>query len=537
MCDHNKRSLQGLSHQNKKAHAQDHHFWSRRDFMHTMGLSTSMAMLLGRSPLRAFSSRPTNFTGSTDRVTVMIRLAGGNDGLNTIIPVYEYSRYRSLRPNLAFDQNQLTPLSQEFAVPSTAQGFTQMWQEGMMKVVHGVGYPDQNLSHFRSTDIWSTASDANQDLSSGWLGRLITLDDPDITEVPPEFPAAIQIGNSGNLSFNNADRVNLSFNVSNTNQLFQIAEEGKLYSTDNLPDCLHGVQVDYVRQIANNTYRYADVIKEAYEKAGNEVEYSRSELADQLAIVARLIKGGLPTSFYLVTLNGFDTHANQMNNHRNLINWLSANVYEFYQDLQSDGVSQDRVLTMTTSEFGRRPQQNASAGTDHGAAAPMLLFGPELGESGFLGTHPDLYSFDAANNLIHTTDYRAIYQSIIENWMCFSVSDAEQVVGGSFGPIDLGLSCQATRVSRHPLPSGNIHMATQGYNHFHFSFELVENAHTQIQVFDLSGRMVAKMHRGQLQRGYHTFELRAAQYNLIPGLYIFTVRANRSVTSKKFVIH
>jgi hypothetical protein len=192
---------------------------------------------------------------------------------------------------------------------------------------------------------------------------------------------------------------------------------------------------------------------------------------------------------------------------------------------------------MTTSEFGRRPQQNASAGTDHGAAAPMLLFGPELGESGFVGTHPDLYSFDAANNLIHTTDYRAIYQSIIENWMCFSVSDAEQVVGGSFGPINLGLSCQATRVSRHPLPSGNIRMATQGYNHFHFSFELVENAHTQIQVFDLSGRMVAKMHRGQLQRGYHTFELQAAQYNLIPGLYIFTVRANRSVTSKKFVIH
>jgi uncharacterized protein (DUF1501 family) len=530
----NKRSAKGLSKDNKKAHSKDHMYWSRRDFMRTMGVTTSVGMLMGSNPLHAYTSLNNNYTGQTENIVVLIRLVGGNDGLNTIVPLYDYGRYQQLRPSLAHPQNELINLSDEFAIPQSASAFMDLWQDGQMKVIHGVGYPEQNLSHFRSTDIWSTA-EPQEEVTSGWLGKLITLDDPDISVDPPDHPAAIQIGNSGNLTFNDPDNVNLSFQVSNTDQLFQIAEEGLFYPVNGLPDCLHGEQLEYVRNIANSTFRYADVIKQAYEGTGNAVQYTNSSLANQLAIVARLIKGGLRTSFYMVNLGSFDTHANQPNTHDNLLRWLSSNVKEFYQDLAAGGAEQ-RVLSMTTSEFGRRPQQNASNGTDHGAAAPQMLFGPALEGNGFIGTHPDLNDLDHVNNLKYSTDFRQVYQALMTDWLCFPTTEVEDVIGESFESMELGFSCRGTRTVSSFYELGAVKMQTHNPRHFTFKVDIPQNLRGEAMVYDLQGKLVARLFRGSMMRGTNQFVLQTERYQMPAGLYIFLLRAGSSQVKKKFMV-
>lgn len=530
-----KRSIKGLAKENAQAHSKDHIHWSRRDFMQSVGLTTSMGMLLGNLPLKAFTSLSMNYAGETDRVLVVIRLAGGNDGLNTVVPIFDYGRYNQLRPSIGIQSNNLTNLTDELAVPSQAEGFQQLWNKDLMKIVQAVGYPDQNLSHFRSTDIWSTASDSDEDIPSGWLGRLITQDDPDVTINPPDHPSAVQIGNSGNLTFNDQDNVNLSFQVSNTNQLFQIANNGQAYPIDGLPDCLHGAQIEFVRQLANDTYRYADVIKNAYEKGENKVEFTNSSLANQLAIVSRLIKGGLKTSFYMVTLNGFDTHANQPNAHLNLLRTLSSNVDEFFQDLKYSEDDQ-RVLAMTASEFGRRPQQNASNGTDHGAAAPLFVFGPAVEGSQFVGEHPDLNDLDAANNLKFKIDFRQVYQTILTEWLCFPPAEVSGILNNSYDSLDLGFSCQATRTISPARPMSEIKMITHHLRHFTFSVEMSGSHYGKVIVYDIQGRVVVKLYRGILHQGSNKFDLDTTRHQMSPGMYIFTVQSGGTIAKRKFMV-
>lgn len=535
MCqDNNCRSFSGLSKKNNEAHSHDHQMWSRRDFVKSLGLTTTMGMFLGTMPISVIPSAGNNFTGDTDNILIIIRLVGGNDALNMIVPLYDYGTYQSLRPTIAHKRSSLINLSDEIAIPETASSFMPMWNSGKMKVIHGAGYPDQNLSHFRSTDIWATA-EPEEENTQGWLGELITLYDPDIVMHPPEHPAAIQIGNSGNLTFNNGSNTNLSFNVSNTDQLFQFAENGNLYPVENLSDCLHGQQLEYARTIANSTFRYADVVKEAYEASTNSVNYLKSQLADQLALVARLIKGGLQSSFYLVNLNGFDTHANEAELHNGLMEVLSANVTQFYDDLASTN-DDKRVLTMTSSEFGRRPQQNASGGTDHGAAAAMLLFGPALNGNGFIGEHPSLQDLDQVGNLKYSNDFRHIYSSIMVNWLCFPESVMQDVLETSFNPLDLGFSCSSSRTMHVLSEVDNMKLLTRSGRIYTLELSVNTELYCSVLVYDNMGKLIADLHKGTLFRGKHPFEFRASENFAGPGMYYFVVRGKNGVKSIKFMV-
>jgi uncharacterized protein (DUF1501 family) len=195
--------------------------------------------------------------GESDRILVLIRLKGGNDGLNTIIPVGDYGTYQALRPTIRVPQNEILNLNTAFGIPKTMAAAQTMWQDGKMKVVHSVGYPDQNLSHFRSSDIWASASDSNVTDDSGWLGRHLQQLYPDFLLNPPALPPAIQIGSVGNLAFTDSNNVNISVSVNDPNELYEIAQLGQLYSLDNLPDCLYGEQLGYMRAVANSTFVYA----------------------------------------------------------------------------------------------------------------------------------------------------------------------------------------------------------------------------------------------------------------------------------------
>lgn len=543
MCNHhkdqkakNKRHGSALEH--GQAHTKDHQMWSRRTFMRNLGIAGSMSMMLGKLPLTALGANPLsaalNNTNS-DRILVLIRLKGGNDGLNTIIPIFDYGTYQANRPTIAVPQEQIVNLNDEFGIPSYMDALQDLWLDGQMKVVNNVGYPAQNLSHFRSSDIWASASDADVMDSSGWLGRYLDNEFPDFITDPPEMPPAIQIGGSGNLLFNNDEMVNMGVIVNDPDELFQIAQTGELYDASDVPDCYYGEQLGFMRTVANSTFKYAEVIAEAYNNSTNAAEYEFT-LGEQLALVARLIKGGLQTKLYMVSLDGFDTHAVQQESHPFLLFQVANAVKAFYEDLGTGGVAH-RVLSMTFSEFGRRIEQNASGGTDHGAAAPMMLFGQGLNGNGFVGPNPDLHNLDQIGNLQHTTDFREVYTTLLEHWLCLDGFVVDDIMGQPFDRMpELGLDCMATSTSR-PQPEAAIkHQAMYGTGQIIIEYTIPESMPITIQVYNMLGQPVATLFDGYQMQGTHRVTFQSGNSRLSGGHYVYSIKAGRQVYSQKIQV-
>ncbi|NRB52440.1 MAG: DUF1501 domain-containing protein [Saprospiraceae bacterium] len=542
MCNHHKdqkpKGRYGSALEHGAAHTHDHQSWSRRTFMKNLGIAGSVSMLLGRTPLTALSSSPLSMalnTTESDNILVLIRFKGGNDGLNMIVPVFDYGTYKNYRPTIAIPEDQLISLSDSFGMPNTMASVQGMWEDGAMKVVNSVGYDDQNLSHFRSTDIWSSASDANELDSSGWLGRLLDKQFPDYITDPPTSPQAIQIGGSGTSIFYNRDSVNLGVTVNDPEELFQIAQNGELYDALDVPECRYGEQLSFVRTVANSTSRYAEIIASAYEASTNAIEYGPN-LGEQLALVARLIKGGLETKLYMVTLDGFDTHANQNGSHPNLMYNLTTSVKAFYEDLAASGVAH-RVLSMTFSEFGRRIEQNASGGTDHGAAAPMILFGEGLNGNGFLGAAPDLQNLDQVGNLQYDLDFRQIYSTVLENWLCIDPNLVDEVLGRSFERLpDLGLTCQTPTSTIEQQAALLNHRALYDQGRIVVEYTLPESMPVKVQIFDILGRPVETLFEGYQMPGTHRHNFQTWGNRISSGIYIYHIMAGRRAYSNKIRI-
>jgi len=535
MCNHHKDKRFGSALEHGSAHTEDHRRWSRRAFIRSLGLAGGGAALVGGLPVRAFGASPLSLLlgqNFSDHILVIIRLAGGNDGLNTFVPLYDYDTYANLRPTLRIPESQLIQLDGDFGMPNFMQSLNPLWQEGRMKVVNTVGYPGQNLSHFRSTDIWDSASDADVLEDSGWLGRVITQQYPDLITNPPETPPAIQIGGVGHIAFNNENQFDLSFSVTSPEELQAIAQNGQLYDPNDVPACYVGEQISFLRAVTNNTFTYADVIAEAYDQAANSVQYA-GDLGEQLAIVARLIKGGLKTPLYMVTIAGFDTHAIQTDLHRQLLTEVADQVKNFFDDLQNGGRSQD-VLCMTISEFGRRIEENGSQGTDHGAAAPLLLFGEGLNGNGFLGEKPDLHDVDEVGNLKFSVDFRQIYASVLQNWLCLDAAQVDLALGRHFPRLDLGIQCSVTATEEAPpVPriSSEVRYGPNGEIEIHYTLPFA--ARVSARVFDMIGQPVAELERALRPAGEHKIVFRPER-RLPSGIYVVRLLADDLVVSKQF---
>ena len=239
----------------KDSHDQEHATWNRRSFIQALGLAGAGSMMLGGTNVSASAPSPLSVALSetqNDNILVIIRLKGGNDGLNTIVPLYDYDTYANLRPTIHHQENELLSLSPDFAIPSYMNALESVWGEGNMKVIHGVGYPDQNLSHFRSSDIWASADAINNE-QTGWWGRYFEDLYPDYLINPPQVPAAIQIGSIGNLIFEGTNS-NYAFAVANPEQLANIAQTGGLHDVENLPECVYGDQLLFLRAQTNTTF-------------------------------------------------------------------------------------------------------------------------------------------------------------------------------------------------------------------------------------------------------------------------------------------
>ncbi|MGB3546841.1 MAG: DUF1501 domain-containing protein [Saprospiraceae bacterium] len=526
-----------------EAHGADHNHFGRRSFLRNLGLVTAGGMLLNRLPVSALAPSRLNHaltSGTEDRILVLIRLQGGNDGLNTIIPVYDYGTYEALRPGLAIPIAQTMELNGSLRLTNHLSGIYPLWQDGKMKVVNNVGYPDQNLSHFRSSDIWASSSDADDVIHSGYLGRLLENRYPDYLSDPPEFPPALQIGGSSNLLFSNSEELNMALSTNNPQQLYDIAQTGQLYDALDVPDCTYGEQLGYLRAVANTTFRYAGVIHEAFEQGdttGSGQDYM-GNLGDQLSLVARLIRGGLGTRLYMVTINGFDTHANQPDSHPYLMESIGHNVGAFFADLAQSGNDQ-RTLAMSMSEFGRRPEQNGSQGTDHGAAAPMLLFGAGLNGNGSVGGLPDMVDLDQAGNMKYTVDFRSVYATVLNYWLCLDDDLVNSVLGGDFPRMDgLGLFCDSISSSNDPTSLAYDPQLKAYVNGGDLVVEYVLPAGTSvgISLYDALGRELSSPFRGEQISGEQRMRFPLQNLNWSAGVYVCSLSIDGQQYARKIAM-
>ena len=524
-------------------HDHEHKQWSRRSFLHTLGLAGGVGLTMGGFGVEALASHSLALTGAggEDRILVLIRLKGGNDGLNMIVPVFDYGRYKTNRPTIGIAQADLIGLDGNgmFAMPKTMQKLKPIWDEGHMKIINSVGYPDHNLSHFTSSDIWNSANQGiEMDMDkSGWLGRYLLNQHPDYLENLPEAPGAIKINSGSNIAYQNPDRIDLAVNFSTPDRLIEVAQKGFIYDTVNLPDaCYYGEQVGYLRSILNITYKYAPVISEAYGAGTNVVAYSNNELSRQLAIVARLIKGQLGTRLYMVTLDGFDTHENQNMNHPRLMAEISSAVSEFYEDLQK-GSRDQHVLSMTFSEFGRRVREN-EGGTDHGAAAPVLFFGHSLEGNGILGKNPDLGNTDLNGNLKHDVDFRSVYATVLESWLCLESEAVDDVIGGVYDRLpQLGLQCVPSSVwETRPLVQNirhGVRMMDDGS--FRIQYSLARAGNVSVEVYTILGQKIETLFQGYQSMGDQAVIFTNKNAGLTSNMFIYVIQSGGSRVSGKLL--
>ncbi len=476
-----------------------------------------------------------------NRTLVILNLNGGNDGLNTVIP-YTDSIYFDSRPNIRIPENQVLPLNDILGLHPAMTGIHQLWQSGKMAVISNVGYPQQNLSHFRSTDIWSSASDADQYLNTGWLARYFEAVHPDIPDVMPDNPLALQQASSNDLLLR-GDRGMTGMIVDDPSIFSYLVNQTYTGEFDNEPpDTAGGDELSFIRQIDAASYHYAQVIQDAADHGENVVPYPESDLGFQLSTVAKLLSGGMKSPVFLTNKYGFDTHADQPGAHANLWQDVSQCIHAFFTDLKGQDLDRN-VILMTTSEFGRRPFENGSLGTDHGAAAPHFLFGTAINQ-GIYGNPPDFTVVDENENLVPEFDYRQIYSTILQKWFSAGRAVTENVLMGDFQPLPL-INPYVDDPVKDPdsisksgingeLPE-EFALLPPYPNPFNGSsnirFTIGETGFTRITVYDVLGRVVEEPVKKTLSQGYYHIRLDAN--NWASGAYVVVMKSGgKSFTQK-----
>ncbi len=382
-------------------------------------------------------------TLSQGKIIVIIRMDGGNDGLNTVIPLDQMSNLSLARPHVILPENKIVSLgSNDLGLHPALSDFKSFYDEDRFKIIQNVGYPNPDFSHFRSMDIWQSASDSNQYLTSGWMARYIEDRHPTYPEAYPNnnfpHPLAVEMGWQSSLLFT-GQKSFTSFMARDPENFQEIINEfDNEYPSDN-----KGNKLKYLQLIAKQSNIYSKIIKDKFESGKNNVSYGNSNLERQLEIVSQLISGGLNSRIYFVEFGGFDTHDTQVDssdptkgNHAALLKELNDSVTAFMKNLDAMGRSDD-VLTMTFSEFGRTIVSNGSGGTDHGTAAPMFIFGNKVNPE-VLGANPVIpKNVSWEDNLEAEFDFRQVYTSLINQWMGGGSTTAKDVLFKDFEELSI----------------------------------------------------------------------------------------------------
>lgn len=476
-----------------------------------------------------------------DRVLVLIQLNGGNDGLNTFIPLDQYDNLALNRANVLINENEILNLNGTIknGLHPSMTALRDMYNNGLVSVVQNVGYPNQDYSHFRSTDIWMSGADSDQILETGWAGRYLQNMHPAFPDGYPNAdnpdPLAIQIGAVVSLALM-GNTVPMGMGIQDPANFYDFVND----IPEPTPNTPYGQELAFVRLVAQQAELYYESVKNAADNGSNLGAYPQdNRLADQLRIVAQLISGGLTTPIYIVSLDGFDTHSEQVDGtfgnaegiHANLLRIVSEAIGAFQNDLKLLGID-DRVAGMTFSEFGRTIGSNASVGTDHGAAAPLFVFGKEV-IPGIIGDNPEipnnpLVSYDVA--MQH--DFRSIYASALKDW--FGIANPEIILGQSYPILPIfKAGASGTQVIQTPdmMNVSNFPNPFHGATTFTFTSD---GGYVVISLIDFSGRVLQTVTEGNYPSGTHRVTF--SRGDLRPGNYFYQVKVNGSTVTKQLVV-
>jgi uncharacterized protein (DUF1501 family) len=560
----------------------------RRDFIKNVSVAGAIPFVLNGIPFNLMAGnvdlQKMAAACPNDRVLVILQLHGGNDGLNAVIPVADYDNYQNVRANIAIPENGSRKyLNLDTTLPTARQvglhpdmiGMKHLYDQGKVAIVQGVSYENHNQSHFRGRDILFMGGGAYDYLDSGWAGRY--LKDKFAPQIyPTDFPnadmpdpLALEFGNEISLIFHQGNNIPTSVSIQNPQQFFDLVEQLPGFddvqgvdprgippaALDNSP---YGKELNWILGLEEKTDEYDDRLLQVY-NAGKALDpgttypttyplnaptrYRNNPLSPQLQIIANLIHGGCKTKIYLIRLGGFDTHASQvesydatMGEHAALLYHISSAMKAFQDDLQARGL-EDRVLTVTLSEFGRRIRSNGSYGTDHGIGAPFFIFGKAV-LPGLTGNPPDL----TKDNVTMQYDYRQIYATIMKEWMCVDPTLVDSLSGIFNGDY-------AGRGTTLPLINGSL----TGVNNFinsrfrlnncypnpassytTFSFYINAETEVELKITDTQGKELKSILKQTMSPGEHSTstDLR----DLKPGFYIYSIKAGVLSDSKQFEI-
>jgi uncharacterized protein (DUF1501 family) len=551
---------------------------NRKEFLKKMSIMGTMPFVLNSVPFKLMAGNESlmrmaaNCDG--DRVLVFLQLHGGNDGINTLIPVSNYDLYQSVRPNIAIPStgsrkfitlDSTLGAASQIGLHPDMIGMKNLYDNGKLAIVQGVSYENQNQSHFRGRDILFMGGGSNDYLPSGWIGRYLK-DDVAPEIYPDDFPnathqdpLALEFGNEISLIFHQGDNIPTSISIYNPQQFFDLVETlpgfEDVQGTDPrgippaaLMNSPYGKEMDWILGLEQKTDEYDDRLLSVYNqgKANDPgvtypttyplnapARFRNNTLSSQLQIIANLIHGGCKTKVYLIRLGGFDTHAQQvesydstMGSHAALLYHISSAMNAFQADLQARNI-EDKVLSVTISEFGRRINSNGSRGTDHGLGGPMFLFGKGV-KPGVLGTAPNLNE----DNVAMQFDYRQVYATIMKEWMCVDATLVDSTNGIFYGDYP-GRGTSLDLIDNNAVGVRDFIQKRFHLNSCYpnpavttttISFYINTETDVHMQISDLQGRPVKVLIEGKrLFPGEHSLVVDVK--DLQAGMYIYSIKA------------
>jgi uncharacterized protein (DUF1501 family) len=546
----------------------------RRLFLKRLAVGAAGPIILNSIPINVLASNSPLMrmlsSGSSDRVLVFLQLHGGNDGLNTIVPIKNYSKYYELRSNIAipdYGSRRYIPLDNSLAdedrvgLHPDMTGVKELYDSNRAAIVQSVGYNNMNLSHFRGRDIWFMGGDYNEHIPSGWMGRFLDEVYPGYPEAYPNDsmldPLGLEMGNDISLAFVRENGIPAGISLSSPQTFFDLINSVGIDAPGltSFPDSNYGRELEYLTKFEKKTNDFALRLKQVYDNGQNSpsvtypssypllapIPYIKNRLAEQFKIVARLLKGGIKTRVFLVRITGFDTHADQVEStdpsqgrHAALLYHISESVKAFHNDLELLGLG-NRVLTMTFSEFGRRVYSNASYGTDHGKAAPVLLFGNGL-RKGVYGPSPDLFNLDNGN-VPNVVDYRQVYTTVLSDWLGSSNGAIQDSGLGQFLDKKLGFIAQPLsskpRIRKseeevileiYPNPANDL---------IKVKYLIKYKSESNLSLYDSNGKLVKEL-IGR-QQGIGLYENEFDVSDIPPGNYVLKFRNGNSESGKVLI--
>ena len=414
----------------------------RRQFLRDVQALAGAGALLslsGTAPLLLQRAAADADESNNNRVLVVLQLSGGNDGLNTLIP-FRHDEYVKARPTLAIPESQVLKLTDELGLHPAMTGLREQFEKSRVAFLQGIGYDNPNRSHFESMDIWHTCRRKDEGRNTGWLGRCcdrwgsLDGDVPGLHLGANKQPLALAAERTPSPSIGSLEKFQLKNTQQEFQQLVRQAAINANPAASNNPDAdgrgAEDSLLSFVQSNTNSALEASRRIRAAAERATSGVEYPDTPLGAKLKTIAQLIGAGLKTKVYYVELDGFDTHSEQDAAHTSLLRKWSSATAAFMQDLEQQG-AHERVLMMCFSEFGRRVAENASKGTDHGAAGVMTLVGESV-RGGVIGELPSLTDL-AQGDLKHHTDFRRVYATVLEKWL----ETSSDVLDSKHKPLDL----------------------------------------------------------------------------------------------------